>query len=286
MNTRVSLTGRALLALALMAGFYLLALLVVAGLAAILYEEIHTKTFSYGATIVAVLGIYAILVGITPRREHFEPPGPLLTKEEQPRINDEIRTIAEATHSEMPREIYLVPDVNAAVAHVGGFAGIGSRPIMLVGLPLMAVLTTPELRGVLAHEFGHYSGGDTRLGPLTYRTRSAMFRTIIELLKRRRKWLHRPFIGTHACTCGPRCRSRAARSSMRMRSARAWPAAIRWNRRCGRATAQAWRMAHMSDRSSRPSFRRTTVHRWPKGSFDSSDRRAPRNGSMNSCTRN
>ena len=78
----------------------------------------------------------------------------------------------------MPEDVYLAPDVNAGVAHVGGFVGIGARPIMILGLPLLAVLNVSELRGVIAHEFGHYVGGETKLAPFIYRTRDAIGRTI------------------------------------------------------------------------------------------------------------
>jgi hypothetical protein len=45
----------------------------------------------------------------------------------------------------------------------------------------MQVLTVDQLRAVLAHEFGHYHGGDTALGPWIYRTREAMERTLAGL---------------------------------------------------------------------------------------------------------
>jgi hypothetical protein len=49
---------------------------------------------------------------------------------------------------------------------------------MGLGLPLLGVLTVPQFRAILAHEFAHYYGGDTRLGPWLYRTRNGMVRTI------------------------------------------------------------------------------------------------------------
>jgi hypothetical protein len=82
---------------------------------------------------------------------------------------------------EMPHEIYLVPDVNAWVAQRGGLMGIGSRRVMALGLPLMSLLTVSQFRAVLAHEFGHYHGGDTKLGAWIYKTRSAIFRTLVHL---------------------------------------------------------------------------------------------------------
>jgi len=62
---------------------------------------------------------------------------------------------------------------------------------MGLGLPLMQVLDVKELEAVLAHEFGHYHGGDTRLGPWIYKTRAAIGRTLETLGEE--GWLHLPF---------------------------------------------------------------------------------------------
>jgi len=54
----------------------------------------------------------------------------------------------------------------------------GRRRVLIIGLPLLHVLSERGFRGVLAHEFGHYAGGDTRLGPWIWRTRDTIGRTI------------------------------------------------------------------------------------------------------------
>lgn len=178
-----SLLARVILALSLMIGFYLLALGIVVGLAIAVLQVNSSQPVgvSWRLVILAVLAIYAILRGIIPRRQKFVEPGPRLAPDEQPELFEEIRRTAEATNSAMPEDVYLAPDVNAGVAHVGGFLGIGARAIMIIGLPLIAVLNVSELRGVIAHEFGHYVGGETKLAPLIYRTRDAIGRTIFEL---------------------------------------------------------------------------------------------------------
>src|SRR5262249_13554604 len=84
------------------------------------------------------------------------------------------------TGEEPPAKVYLVPDVNAYVTQQGGTFGVGSQRVMGLGLPLMAVFTVDELKAVLAHEFGHYRGGDVRLGRVGYRTRLAIGRTLQE----------------------------------------------------------------------------------------------------------
>jgi heat shock protein HtpX len=56
----------------------------------------------------------------------------------------------------------------------------------------MQILSVTQLRAVLAHEFGHYYGGDTRLGPLVYNMRGAIGRTVYNLA-RRNSILYKPF---------------------------------------------------------------------------------------------
>ena len=62
---------------------------------------------------------------------------------------------------------------------------------MGLGLPLLQLLTVHQLRAVLAHEFGHYFGGDTKLGPWIYRTRAAISRTLQRL---QGSILQKPFV--------------------------------------------------------------------------------------------
>jgi Zn-dependent protease with chaperone function len=87
-----------------------------------------------------------------------------------------LNAIATSLNEPIPREVYLVGQVNAFVADRGGIMGIGSRRVMGIGLPLLSSLTISEMRAVLAHEFAHYYGGDTKMGPWVYKTQSAMIR--------------------------------------------------------------------------------------------------------------
>ena len=59
----------------------------------------------------------------------------------------------------------------------------GQRRILALGLPLLDGLSVAELRSVVAHEYGHFTGGDTKLGGLIYSTRSAVMRTVTTLDK-------------------------------------------------------------------------------------------------------
>jgi heat shock protein HtpX len=117
-----------------------------------------------------------ILFSLVPRPEKLEAPGLLLEPHSHPRLFAELHTIAAALDEPLPREVYLVGQVNAFVADRGGIMGFGSRRVMGIGLPLLSSLTVSEIRAVLAHEFAHYYGGDTKMGPWLYKTQSAMIR--------------------------------------------------------------------------------------------------------------
>ena len=134
-----------------------------------------------------VLGICSLGIGISilwsliPRRDKFHPPGAVLQRARHPRLFAEIDNLAASLNESLPQEVYLIPDLNAWVAERGGTMGFGGRRVMGIGLPLLSVLNITEFRAILAHEFGHYYGGDTRLGPFVYDSRASMVRTIQSL---------------------------------------------------------------------------------------------------------
>ncbi|HKF00728.1 MAG TPA: M48 family metalloprotease [Candidatus Sulfotelmatobacter sp.] len=123
---------------------------------------------------IAIAG--AMLWSLVPRLDKFKAPGPVLDKSQHPFLFAELENIAGALNEPMPREVYLIGDLNAWVADRGGFMGFGSRRVMGLGLPLLSILTISQFRAVLAHEFAHYYGGDTSLGPWVYKTQNAMVR--------------------------------------------------------------------------------------------------------------
>lgn len=192
-ESRPSLLGRALLALLLTIGFYGLALGIAFGLLYLIYLEFAViGRVNIRLTIFAFIGAVIILWSILPRPDRFTPPGPRMTRKKFPALFHEIEKVSKLTGQEMPRDVYLVPDVNAFVAERGGFMGFGRRRVMGIGLPLFQLMTVDELKAVLAHEFGHYFGGDTALGPWIYKTREAIIRTTVNVAQAN-QWLYIPF---------------------------------------------------------------------------------------------
>jgi heat shock protein HtpX len=184
---------RALVALGLMAGFYLLALGVAGALLWIPYAEwTYASRIDLRIVVFCVGGAALILWSLVPRSDHFEDPGPRMTPSQQPRLFALVESVARATGQAMPVDVFLVPEVNAWVAQREGTLGFGGRRVMGLGLPLLQVLGVSELRAVLAHEFGHFHGGDTGLGSFVYQTRAAIGRTL-ETLEEHSSVVQLPF---------------------------------------------------------------------------------------------
>ncbi|HWU40595.1 MAG TPA: M48 family metallopeptidase, partial [Candidatus Acidoferrum sp.] len=89
-----------------------------------------------GGAIVAA----TMLVSLLPRLDKFTPPGLRLDRSSQPGLFTELDGIAAALDEPLPRDVYLIGDVNAWVADRGGVLGVGSRRVMGLGLPLLSIL--------------------------------------------------------------------------------------------------------------------------------------------------
>ena len=177
-----SLTGRAFLSIAFLLGFYVLALGVVAALVGANVVTFTVTQRLYAQLLVPTLGVaFAVLRGIffITRSGGAEEAGVLVDERSQPELVRLVRSVAEEMSTEPPARIYLVPEVNAGVRETGGLLGLrkGER-VMVIGVPFIDALTVDQLRGVIAHELGHYARGDTRLSGLTYRAGASIGRTI------------------------------------------------------------------------------------------------------------
>ncbi|HEY0701091.1 MAG TPA: M48 family metallopeptidase, partial [Micromonospora sp.] len=176
--------ARALISVVMLAGFYLLALLqLVAGIAlAVWVGSVTTGAIAaklgfavFAATVWAVgYGTWKAL-----RTKDPEPNGLPLPRSTAPHLWAAVDELAAVVGTRAPDEIFLVPEVNAAVEERSKLMGlIPGRRYMYVGMPLLQAFTVAQLRSVLAHELGHYSGQHTRLAGIAYRGRLALARTI------------------------------------------------------------------------------------------------------------
>ncbi|GIJ10422.1 M48 family metallopeptidase [Micromonospora andamanensis] len=176
-------TYRALASVVMLIGFYVVALLQLAAVAALgvwLYG--HTNGLVTGKLLLPlIIALGAVAVGLwrAIRTKNEPAPGLVLDEREAPQLWATVRELADAVGTRAPDEIRLVPEVNAAVGEQSRLLGlIGGRRTLYVGLPLLQAMRVDQLRSVLAHELGHYSGKHTRLGGVAYRGRLAIEGTI------------------------------------------------------------------------------------------------------------
>ncbi|MEU9578925.1 M48 family metallopeptidase [Streptomyces chilikensis] len=178
----MSSTLRAVRALILLAGFQLLSLVLLGVLAAVDWAAVHAPSSVTGkvwlvSVVLAVPVIRGMFMLRLPKLE--EPPGVPLTEEAEPRLWAVVRELAAAAGTRAPDGIILTADVNASVMEHPRLGGLlPGRRSLHIGLPLLTGLSEAQFRSVLAHEYGHYVGGDTRLGPVVARGRRQIQRTI------------------------------------------------------------------------------------------------------------
>ena len=129
-------------------------------LAGIAVLAISMNSATFGVRIVLwVVAPLVIVVWVAARQARRSRPEPTEGIEvhpaEHPALWAEVSELAARAETAAPDRIVIVPEVNASVAEAAGHREL------TIGLPLLATMTVGELRSVLAHELGHFSGGDT-----------------------------------------------------------------------------------------------------------------------------
>jgi len=177
---------RALLAVLVLVGFYVLSLGVVGSLitaSVMLHMTGGSLALLDITTIATTVAVVPAVFALDRRVRDFRRQGCLaVSREEQPQLWRLVEELASAAGSEPPASLLISADTNAGVLQTGSFLGLlPGRRTMVLGLPLVAALSENQLRAVLAHEFGHYLGGDTRVGAVLYRASVGLNRARLRL---------------------------------------------------------------------------------------------------------
>lgn len=83
-----------------------------------------------------------------------------------PMLFDMIKELVKEEKCQMPKKVFLSPDVNACVFYNTSFWNIflPVRKNLEIGLGLLACTSIDEVKGILAHEFGHFSQRSMKVG--------------------------------------------------------------------------------------------------------------------------
>ncbi|MDR3109867.1 MAG: M48 family metalloprotease [Planctomycetaceae bacterium] len=114
--------------------------------------------FALGAVIVVLLK--PLFLGWGEKDTRFE-----ITQQREPLLFDFVQNLCTYIGAPMPKRIFVNCDVNAYAVMPHGIWGAifgGNNCDLMIGLPLVAGMTTTEFAGVLAHEFGHFTQAGTR----------------------------------------------------------------------------------------------------------------------------
>jgi Zn-dependent protease with chaperone function/LysM repeat protein len=194
-------TLRALLALGLLVGFYLLVFIVVAvdlglliGLAASPSSPGVTRVLgmpsnAFEPAIFSVPLLIAVFYGVfrVSGRATLIAWSVPVSRDQAPGLWAAVEALAEQVGTPAPSEIRLISDANAMVTEESYLLGLvpGRHRLLYVGVPLLTGMTADELRAVLCHELGHYARKHTRLAALVYRGSVSLGATLSQLREQR-----------------------------------------------------------------------------------------------------
>ncbi|TQF13670.1 M48 family metalloprotease [Myxococcus llanfairpwllgwyngyllgogerychwyrndrobwllllantysiliogogogochensis] len=107
--------------------------------------------------------------------------GRALKREEAPRLFAALEEVADVAKSRKVDRVLIDAGTGIGVSERGGrlrgLLGRGERVLQL-GLGVVRLLTVSELKSILAHEYGHFSHGETRLTPIIGRIQIQMVRML------------------------------------------------------------------------------------------------------------
>lgn len=170
---------RAVASLLMLIGFYIVALIQLVAVVALAVwigiEANGAAGIKIGLPLLFAVGATVVGLWRAMRARTSPMHGMIVTPAEAPELWRVVGELAAEAGTRAPDEIRLVPEVNAAVSEDSKLLGlVGGRRHLYIGLPLLQAYTVDQLRSVLAHELGHYSGNHTRLGAVAYRGRLAI----------------------------------------------------------------------------------------------------------------
>ncbi|WP_330275524.1 M48 family metalloprotease [Lentzea sp. NBC_00516] len=184
---------RAVVAVALLVGVYVLGLALIAGIVLVnvlFFVNDRPIGFIWSVVIGGMLA-FALLSGLftIAGTSDDEERGELVGEEDEPELWALVRRLADEVGTRPPDRVFIVPEANAAVSQRTRLLGlVATTRRMYVGAPLLACLTERQLSFVLTHELGHYGNHDTRLTGVVVAGRVALVRMLTKL--NNRSWYH------------------------------------------------------------------------------------------------
>lgn len=142
----------------------------------LLVPETWPSFVRWGGVLVTAVSGFVLLRSTVWVKDPFHPPSRALAAGEHRALQALVREVADTLKTAPPAEIFLVPDASASALEVRRGLFLRRRRVLVLGVGLLNTCTVSELRAALAHELGHFIGGDALLAPVLARVRHGLFR--------------------------------------------------------------------------------------------------------------
>jgi Zn-dependent protease with chaperone function len=176
-------------------GVIVLLLVVIAGLIA---------AAGTSALVVKLIIPIVVLIGVVMKSLWVKldaPQGLRLAPRDHRQLFETIEAVRRATRAPRAHTVLLTNELNAAIVQVPRLGMFGwQKNYLILGLPLLQLLSAEEFKAVLAHELGHLSGAHGRFGAWIYRIRAGWAR-LAETMRDNQHWgsfLFVPFFDWYA----------------------------------------------------------------------------------------
>jgi Zn-dependent protease with chaperone function len=155
----------------------------------------------YGGWFFQILAVSTLLLFLWLGRPDFRIDGRVLAREQAPELFAEIDKLGAQLSVSGKIEVRINDEFNAGATETRGLFGIiGTKRVLVLGVPLLAILDKQQVLAIIAHEFGHLSRRHGRLGHWLYRTRVGWLmyeesnRESDAILERAISWYGRAFV--------------------------------------------------------------------------------------------
>lgn len=101
---------------------------------------------------------------------------------QHPKFFQMIHEIATEVGTDFPKKVFLTDQLNASVFYNSSFWSMifPVRKNLMIGYALVNVSTEQELKGILSHEFGHFSQRSMKIGSYVYNCNRIIFSLVFE----------------------------------------------------------------------------------------------------------
>lgn len=141
---------------------------------------------------IKLLIVAAVLIFIIGKALWFkleEPEGFEIKQKQAPELFAKLELIRKQVGAPVMHKVIVNEEFNAAIVQLPRFGFFGfHRNYLILGYPLMRMLSLTEFESVIAHEMGHLSGRHGKLGSFVYRTRKTWGRLLEAMEQEKRTW--------------------------------------------------------------------------------------------------